>query len=307
MLLQGCREGAVLARVVAVHGINNTYSGPMRMAGDWVPALLDGTELAGGAGLLQPEAIGCAFYGDLFRRPGRSLGDDDLMSPGPDDVMTGAEAELLKAWWQAASETDPGVVPPGTRTLGIADGVQAALAALAGSQYLAAATERFLVLWLRQVRSYFTQSPLRDEIQRRFAAMISPDTQIVVAHSLGSVVAYEALCAHEDWNVRTLITLGSPLGIRNIILDRLTPPPRQATDGWHAVWPPPLTSWTNIADRSDFVALVKCLRPLFGDGVHDMEIHNGSRAHDVTRYLSARETGSAILSALDHRAQASRG
>ena len=220
--------------------------------------------------------------------------------------MTGIEAELLKAWWRAASETDPGVVPPGTRTLGMADGVQAALAALAGAQFLAAATERFLVLWLRQVRAYFTQPELREEVQRRFAAMISPDTQVVVAHSLGSVVAYEALCAHEDWNVQTLVTLGSPLGIRNIILDRLTPPPRQATGGWHPVWPTPVRSWNNIADRSDFVALVKRLRPVFGDGVHDVEVDNGSRAHDATRYLSAYETGSAILSALHHGTPASR-
>jgi hypothetical protein len=31
-----------VARVVAVHGINNTYSGPRSMAAEWVPALLDG-------------------------------------------------------------------------------------------------------------------------------------------------------------------------------------------------------------------------------------------------------------------------
>jgi hypothetical protein len=62
----------VVARVVAVHGINNAYSGPRRMAGDWVSALLDGVEFAGGAGLLGPEDVGCAFYGDVFRRPGRT-------------------------------------------------------------------------------------------------------------------------------------------------------------------------------------------------------------------------------------------
>ena len=113
-----------------------------------------------------------------------------------------AEQELLQAWWRAAAETDPGVVPPGARTLGPVRGVQAALAALAGSRFLAGATERLLILWLKQVRAYFTDPGLREEIQQRFCAAVSPDTEVVVAHSLGSVVAYEALCAHPGWGVR---------------------------------------------------------------------------------------------------------
>ena len=283
-----------MARVVAVHGINNTYSGPRRMADDWVPALLDGVELAGGAGLLGPEDVGCAFYGDVFRRPGRTLGDEHRVA-GPEDVSEGAEAELLAAWWREAAEVDPGVVPPGARTLGPVTGVQAALAALAGSRFLAGTTERLLIFWLQQVRAYFTKPELREQIQQRFAEVIGPDTQVVVAHSLGSVVAYEALCAHPDWNVRGLVTLGSPLAIRNIIFDRLMPAPQRLAGTWRAMWPPQLTSWTNIADRADFVALVKRLRPVFGEAVADVEIDNGARMHEVARYLTAAETGSAIV------------
>ena len=195
------------------------------MAGDWVPALLDGVELARGAGLLRPEDVGCAFYGDLYRRPGRTLGDD-IASLEPEDVRDEAEAELLAAWWREAAAVDPGVVPPSARTLGPVMGVQAALAALAGSRFLAGTTEWLLIFWLQQVRAYFTKPELRELIQQRFCEAIGPDTQVVVAHSLGSVVAYEALCAHPDWNVRSLVTLGSPLAIRNIIFDRLRPPPR---------------------------------------------------------------------------------
>ncbi len=290
-----------MGRVVAVHGIGNTYSGPRRMADDWVAALLDGVEFAGGAGLLGPEDVGCVFYGDVFRRPGRALGDDDIATLGPEDVSDGAEADLLEAWWRAAAESDPRVVPPGARTLGPVTGVQAALAALAGSRFLAGTTERFLIFWLRQVRAYFTRPELRAEIQERFGEAIGPDTQVVVAHSLGSVVAYEALCAHPGWNVRGLVTLGSPLGIRNIIFDRLQPAPQRLAGSWRAVWPSPLTSWTNIADQADFVALVKRLGPVFGEAVADVEIDNGARMHEVARYLTAAETGSAIVRALGGR------
>jgi hypothetical protein len=139
--------------------------------------------------------IGCVFYGHLFRRPGRRLGGEDLAVLGPEDVTDPADAEVLAAWWQAAVDPDPGVVPPAARTLGPARGVQAALAALSGSRFLAGTTELLPILWLRQVRAYFTQPGLREQNQQRFSAAVGPDTEVVVAHSLGSVVAYEGLCA----------------------------------------------------------------------------------------------------------------
>ncbi len=52
--------------------------------------------------------------------------------------------------------------------------------------------------------------------------------------------------------------------------------------------------WANIADCGDVVALVKSLRPLFGDRVPDALVGNGAKAHDVLPYLPARETGEAI-------------
>jgi pimeloyl-ACP methyl ester carboxylesterase len=296
-----------VTRVVAVHGINNTYSGPRSMAADWVTALLDGVDLAGCAGSLGPEDVGCAFYGDLFRKPGRLLGDEDLTVLGPEDVSDPADVEVLAAWWQAAAGSDPGVVPPGTRTLGPVTGVQAAMAALSGSRFLAGTTELLLILWLRQVRAYFTQPGLREQIQQRFSLAVGPDTEVVVAHSLGSVVAYENLCAHPEWDVRGLVTLGSPLAIRNIILDRLQPAPQQEAGSWRAIWPPQLTSWSNIADEADFVALVKKLSPVFGKAVTDVEIDNGVRMHQVNRYLTAPETGAAIARALGGRAAGSGG
>jgi pimeloyl-ACP methyl ester carboxylesterase len=283
-----------VARVVAVHGINNTYGGPSSMAEVWVPALLDGVDLAGYGGRLAVRDIACVFYGDVFRRSGRLLGDDGASVLTAEDV-DGDEAAWLAAWWQQASETDPTVIPPGRRTLGGVSGVQAALAALAGSKFLAGAGERLLILWLKQVKAYFTKPEVRERIQHRFAEAIGCDTEVVVAHSLGSVVAYEALCAHPDWPVARLVTLGSPLAIRNMILDRLTPKPSQRDGRWRGAWPDGVRTWVNIADRLDFVALVKTLAPTFGASIVDVEINNGARLHDVRRYLTAAETGNAVI------------
>ncbi len=92
----------------------------------------------------------------------------------------------------------------------------------------------------------------------------------------------------------TLVTLGSPLGIRNLVFDRLSPSP---PDGQGA-WPGSVLRWINIADRGDIVALVKELRGCFGEKIEDRSIHNGSDAHSVLPYLTAGETGNAIASGL---------
>jgi hypothetical protein len=286
-----------MARVVVVHGINNTYSAPDVMAAEWVPALRGGVSLAGGA--LTAEDIRCVFYGDVFRPPGRRLGEDDLELLNGDDIQDPREVEVLEAWWRAASEVDSAVFPPDATGLGALDRVRAALAALSCSRFLAGTTERLFVLILKQVRDYFTRPDLRALIQQRFFDAMSSETAVVVAHSLGSVVAYEALIAYTANRVCGLVTLGSPLGIRNLILDRLIPAPQRDDAGrLRAAWPPAVRNWTNISGRLDFVPLVKELRPVFGDQLVDLEIDNGTRVHDVRRYLSARETGTAILSCL---------
>ena len=133
-----------------------------------------------------------------------------------------------------------------------------------------------------------TDPGVRQVVQDRVAMQVAEDTRVVVAHSLGSVVAYEALCAHPQWPVRALVTLGSPLGIRNLIFDRLLPAPT-ALDGGGLMgaWPGRAQSWVNVADAGDVVALVKDLRPLFGSRVACYLVHNGSHAHDVRPYLTA--------------------
>lgn len=287
-----------MARVLAVHGINNTYSAPPMMAREWVPALLGGVELADARGLLGDEDVACVFYGDLFRRPGRVLGEGDIETLEAEDVEEGAETDVLEAWWREAASTDRSVVPPGTPTLGVMSGAQAALAALSGSRFLADVGERFLIFWLKQVRAYFTQPGIRERIQQRFAGAVTSDTRVVVAHSLGSVVAYEALSAHPEWNVASLVTLGSPLGIRNMILDRLVPPPQRTEEKLRGTWPGSVAAWTNIADRADFVALVKRLRPVFGEPLTDIEIQNGVTVHAVSRYLTSSDVGAAIAAAV---------
>ncbi|CAL9593762.1 hypothetical protein [Streptomyces sp. enrichment culture] len=283
-----------MTRVVLVHGIAQQYKGAQTLLADWCPALADGLSPAGVT--LGPRDVAMAFYGDLFRPAGhRGPGEPEL---GAADVEEGLERELLLAWWRAAAETESQVAGPGTaarvRTPHL---VQRALDALSHSSFFAGAGERLLIRDARQVSRYFTDPAIRAAVRERVLRALTDRTEVVVAHSLGSVVAYEALCAHPELPDLTLVTLGSPLAVRGLVLDRLEPAPVAG----YGRWPAPVARWTNIADRGDVVALGKRLAPVFGDRVVDVLVHNGAKAHDVRPYLTAQETGRAIAAGLAAR------
>jgi pimeloyl-ACP methyl ester carboxylesterase len=258
-------------------------------------------QLAGG--LLAEGEVCCAAYGDLFRAPGRSLAVGDPLIRAED--LDSFERDLLAQWWTEAARSDPGVIAPDVRSLARTPrGVQAGLRALSGSRFFAGVGQRILLGNLRQVRDYFHRPEVRQEARLRVAGAVDKDTRVLVGHSLGSVVAYEALCANPDWSVRMLVTLGSPLGITNLIFDRLQPTPRSpsvAGPDPRGHWPGKGRTWNNIADEADVVAMVKDLRTLFGAQVHCWVVDNGAHAHDVKPYLTAVETGRAILAGLDAR------
>jgi hypothetical protein len=287
-------------RVVCVHGIGQQRLGERQLLSEWVPALLDGLRRAGAAGRVDDGAIGMGFYGDLFRPPGQRLdvGDPPLTAK---DVRDWLESDLLTAWWAEAARVDPAVVPPeAPDTLARTPGsVQAGLRALSRSRFFSGVALRAMVSDLRQVRRYLTEPELRDAVRARVSALIGSDTEVVVGHSLGSVVAYEVLCSDvETQSVRALVTLGSPLGIANAVFDRLEPTP---TDG-KGRWPGGRNlAWANVADVGDVVALVKDLRPMFGSELAAFTVDNGARAHDVKPYLSDALTGAAIASGLEAR------
>ncbi|MFJ7410331.1 hypothetical protein ACIQWZ_05905 [Streptomyces sp. NPDC098077] len=241
-----------------------------------------------------------AFYGDVFRPAGQMLDVDDLPYTAQ-DVEDRFERELLAAWWRAAADSDPEVVQPDADdTLASTPrSVQGALRALSGSRFFANIALRHMVADLKQVRSYLTDQTVRDNVRDRVTTAIGDDTRVVVAHSLGSVVAYEALCALPGHQVRALVTIGSPLGIRNLVFDRLIPTPTGSRKEARGVWPGGSDLvWTNLAGKGDVVALVKDLRLGFGENIRCAVLSTGTHAHDATAYLTDELCGKAIIEAL---------
>ncbi|MER0478598.1 hypothetical protein ABR737_09650 [Streptomyces sp. Edi2] len=288
-----------MSTIVVVHGIGKQYSGANSLHGPVSAALLDGLNRAG-VTEVKPDSVHVAFYGHLFRSPGTAPTKGNLAYTHR-DVTEPFEIELLIRWWTEAHRVEPDRVPPpvatGTNKATTPQTVQRALYALSRSHFLARAADRFLIGMLKQLRLYLTTPDVRERVQAEIAAAVTPDTRVIVGHSLGSIVSYEALCAHPEWPIHTFVTLGSPLGIPNLVFDRLLPKPRLGKGSW----PGNVRAWTNLCDRHDVVALTKRLAPLFSDGenvIRDVVIENGWQAHAIESHLTAAETGEAISEGL---------
>jgi hypothetical protein len=285
-----------MAVIVVIHGIGQEREGPHTLHARLFPALRDGVSRAGRD--VAPDEVVFASYGELFRAESEFLAPARYYDAA--DVQPGFEQDLLLALWESAAESDPGVVPPDEEVLSRTPSVaRRALAALSGSRFLAGVAERAFIGDLKQVSTYFRDNAMRARIQDKAASAIGADTRVVVAHSLGSVVGYELLAAGRRQDVRALVTLGSPLGLRNLVFDRLRPAPSVRENGrLMGAWPG-VESWGNVADTGDIVAAVEDLRPLFGDRIRQLRVSNGPAAHDMSSYLSDQRTGELIAAGLD--------
>lgn len=284
-----------MAKIVAIHGINQEYSGSNQIKAEWLPALKDGLDRVG-ASLESDDDLYCGFYGDFFRA-GDTLGVDSIPAYSEVDVSTDWEKEILLQWWTEAANVEADIESPAelTDTLFATPAiVQQALRALSRSKYFGGVAEKVIIYYLKQVRKYLYDPKMREAIKQRVADSIQDDTQILIGHSLGSIACYESLCEHPEWPINVFISLGSPLGIQRLIFDRLIPAPINGV----GQRPASIESWFNIADSGDVVALQKQLNPYFEGEVEDVLVDNGSDAHNAGRYLSAAATGAVIQEGL---------
>ena len=105
----------------------------------------------------------------------------------------------------------------------------------------------------------------------------------MIAHSLGTVVAYEALHAHPDLEVDLLVTLGSPLALPGAVFHRLQPRPGAGT----GLRPANVRRWVNISDYGDPIAILRPFKTYFPDVDLDLTESVGLfDFHRAARYLA---------------------
>lgn len=282
-----------MAAILFVHGIANQFSGEHQLRAAWHPAVSDGLVRAKcGASLAKADLV-CPFYGDLFR----PLADGLSGSHAPDlGALSAADHELVEAVWRAAASSEEAVPSPdefGDTLARVPRFVERAITALSRSKFLGQLSAHAFIGDLKQVTAYLNDQATRQQILDRVLAHIADDTRVVIGHSLGSVIAYEALCAKAH-KVKTYLSFGSPLGLRRVVFDKLTPKPDAAGLG---TWPG-VARWVNIAAKGDIVASQKTLAPFFGDRVEDRLIDSGWDAHAATRYANTTQAGEAVCAAL---------
>lgn len=293
--LAACYNPCMVA-IVGIHGIAQQFRGGYQLGHVWFNGIRDGLVAAGQpktAEVLAPSDVRVAFFGDLFRPPGTMAVAEPPYSAA--DIEPGPERDLLSVFFEAAVAQDPALGAPEGAMARSRATVQVMLNRLARSATFTRVAERAFIGNLKQVTAFLTDPDVRQDVLARVRERISDDTRVVIGHSLGSVVAYEYLSHYRSAPVELLVTLGSPLGIPNVVFDKLSPPPLAGI----GAWPDEVTTWVNVADPDDLVALRKDLAPLFpgtapNQAVLDRLVDNGDEPHAIDRYLNTRQTGSAL-------------
>lgn len=148
--------------------------------------------------------------------------------------------------------------------------------------------------YLRRGEADSAGSTLDARIRAKVHASLDGPT-VVVAHSLGSVVAFESL--HErPTPVSLLVTLGSPLAMSTLVWQRLVPhPPRT---------PESVGRWLNFWDRDDIVVarprLEKRIQPSSAGvvPVSSLVSSPGLWVHSATKYLRQGVVAAPVIEAL---------
>ncbi|MFJ6437830.1 serine peptidase [Streptomyces sp. NPDC091416] len=282
-------------RVVAVHGISSSFgTGISDARKEELRALKAAAwarDLGSGLGISPVQLdVDFAYYADRLRPGPAAQGDQDS-----DFLNDPLAQEMLDAW---------------ARELGLPDEVAQGHAAVPLRALASWMARRFnlaegpLGVFIRllcaEVAAYLrsADAPERIAAREEVAARIAQyRPRVVAAHSLGSVVAYEALHAHPELQPELFLTLGSPLALPRVVFERLIPAPRPAdTPQLRGAGLPGGTRWVNIADPGDPVAVPPQLGRFF-DGIaldHTTTVSALFRFHHAENYLRCATTAATI-------------
>ncbi|MFD8478617.1 hypothetical protein [Kitasatospora sp. NPDC059673] len=313
----------VKPQLVFVHGIGRPRD-PEAELTEWKRALADGARAAGYAEEISALTMdwsadaSFAHYGDLFYAGdaqgagGPGEGDEEQ-----DAIMLGLLAEFVEELLELPQHSgnrdlrriraqlgpDEQAQGLGNVARTLATGV-AALAAVPGLNVGLRALSRQKLLsivsqpgrYLRRHQPDAAGRTLDQRVRERVLACLDPARPaIVVAHSLGTVVALEALAEYPG-AVPLFVTLGSPITTHAVVWPLLRPRP-PAT-------PETVEAWADFRDSDDLVVpkrrLAKAMAPN-SRGVQPLSDRMESATlwpHDATTYLRRAEVAEPVMRTL---------
>lgn len=273
-----------MGHITFVHGIMNQPS-PARLLKEWKRDLADGGD---GVDLdVYGVTASMVYWADVMYAAATDAGGASQESIEYEGIDSGALTEVDESYIDEATGDERDFIesmidnydldhpdePPGpapdAESVATPDVPDAAEARVAAASALEAVPLPWFVkrplmrLLLRDVHHYLfntSHSPrpgssykVQDEVRKRFGAdlgAVDGGPHVVVAHSLGSVIAYDCLKRVANTKkVDMLITIGTPLGMSEI-QDKMKPEWTK-DDGY----PGELPRWVNVVDRLDPVCV----------------------------------------------------
>jgi hypothetical protein len=281
-------------RLVFIHGIHEEHKAPAALRQTWENALLASWDAAG---LAKPHyTLAMPYYGDVLAELARRVRRPAHAAPfRMPPLVTELEKGVIRdiGTLLGFDGTHPGDE--------FADGVlRSDFAGCEWIQGIIRFLERdipgfgpLLLSFTRQVDAYLTSPRIRAAVDNVVRPPLLDGPTVIVAHSLGSVVAYRLLRQIEARaDVPLLVTLGSPLGICTI-KQHLSPPSLAV--------PLAVAAWLNATDERDCVALHSRLdRDTFADGIENVADvrHTKDNPHEIADYLGHATVAQRIHAAL---------
>jgi hypothetical protein len=287
-----CGYRTIMVSVVGVHGIWQRRKTAEILAKEWSRALTQGLrEYARGTrtpDIIVPHLSPLLIAARPTLGPGDDLDDLETLTAeeirfielGLNDVLNDLDADEIDHL-AALAQTLAGLPAFPTR-----QGMRA-LAAVDGRWR---GGGRLVLRLLREVHAYLERPEVGAQVRRRVKVNAAHDTRVLLAHSLGSVIAYDVLRRDELPQVTALVTFGSPLAwptVRQSLMEQLPHGP-----GERGL---PGVNWTNVHDRRDAVTAGVALRQVWNQ-VTDYSVTNPlTDAHGASGYLRQQPLVRAVI------------
>jgi len=274
--------------LILVHGRAQQGQDPEVLKQQWLDTLRLGLG-RGRSAILEDIDVVFPYYGDLLdkflREMQDSIPEDVVVRGDPNSIDTeyrSFQAEFLEGVRQQLKLEDAQI------ELFIADKVRErgplnwewVQALLRAADVMPGVSARAIQGFTRDVFIYLSRSLVRKAVNAVVDAALPSGKTILIAHSLGTVVAYDVLTNLErKVDIPLLVTVGSPLGIGPI---RRTLAPLRFPGG--------VASWFNALDGRDVVALYQLdatTFPIAPPVENYAGVRNGTEnAHGIAGYLN---------------------
>jgi hypothetical protein len=296
-------------QLVFVHGRAQEHKDASALKAEWLEALDEGLGKSGLALPIAERDVRFPYYGDTLYDmvDGKSVDEAAAIvvrgeAGGSEEerftraIMREMQAKTGITDAQLAAAAGQDVVERGPLNW---EWVQGFLRAV--DRYVPYGSGSSIAVFTHDVYQYLKNTAIRDTMDTGVSAALTKDVEtVVVAHSLGTVVAYNLLRQQghlRGWNCVLFVTLGSPLGIGEI---------RTTLRGLAPIrCPACVRRWFNAMDERDVVALYPLdtthfpLDPAAPAIENKQDVRNKTtNRHGIAGYLDDREVARRIYDAL---------